>query len=321
MRAELVDLGLEVRLVGGEQVIGQSQSLPAPVVAIEATLEVAGDRCQAPARVRAHADRVELECGHAEIVDQLPEPRQMLDQGGDDWPRRLDVGQRIGDDERLQAGQSLERHRRDLVLAQFLDVDTAMVGDGDGGRPEPRRISYGEVDLVIRRYGGLERHALRLGRNVAMGVLNEIEPLALGQGGLQVAGLADEAGLALLADGTFKDRLDEYHAVAIEHRLDLGLGSVGPEHVGHREVHEAQELGAVEQAAQLHGIASLSVEQNAGFVRHGRIARGARASFARRPMDMPARGGGARLLRNRCSERRCMPSRSAARVMLRSHCS
>ena len=34
-----------------------------------------------------------------------------------------------------------------------------------------------------------------------------------------------------------------------------------------------------------------------------------------------ARGSGARLLKKRCSERRCMPSRRAAWVTLRSHCS
>ena len=211
----------------------------------------------------------------------------MLDQGRDDRPRRLDVGQRIGDDERLQAGQRLERHRRDLILAQFLDVDTAMVGDGDGGRPESRRIGDSEIDLVICRHGGLEGDALRLGGDVAVGVLDEIEPLALGQGGLQVAGLADQAGLALLADGTFEDRLDEQHAVAIEHRLDLGLGGVGPQHVGDREVHEAQELGAVEQAAQLHGIASLLVEQNAGLARHGGSHEVRRHQVARRPRACP----------------------------------
>ena len=237
-------------------------------------------------------------------------------------PGAPDVGQRVGDHERLEAGQRLERDVGDLVLAQLLDVDAAMVGDGDRGRPEAGRVGDREIDLVVGRDGGLEGDALRLGGDVAVGVLGEVEALALGQGGLQVPGLADQPGLALLADGTFEDRLDEHHAVPVEHRLDLGLGGVGPEHVGHREVDEAQELGAVEQAAELHDVASLSVEQ----VAERRSARRRRARCAgQQPVVGPpvrvARGGGARLLRKRCSERRCMPSRCAARVMLRSHCS
>jgi hypothetical protein len=86
-----------------------------------------------------------------------------------------------------------------------------------------------------------------------MGMPGEEQALALGQGGPQVPGLADQAGLALLADGAPEDRLDEDHAVAVDHRLDLGLGRVGSEHLGHGEVDEAEQLRAVEQAAELHG--------------------------------------------------------------------
>ena len=45
--AQLVDLLLEVGVVGGEQVRRQVQALPARIVAIEAALEVAGDRGEA----------------------------------------------------------------------------------------------------------------------------------------------------------------------------------------------------------------------------------------------------------------------------------
>ena len=44
--AQLVDLLLEVGDVGGEQVVRQAEPLPARVVAVEAALEVAGDRRQ-----------------------------------------------------------------------------------------------------------------------------------------------------------------------------------------------------------------------------------------------------------------------------------
>ena len=50
--AQLVDLLLEVRVVGGEQVRRQVEALPARIVAIEAAFEVAGDRRQAAVLVR-----------------------------------------------------------------------------------------------------------------------------------------------------------------------------------------------------------------------------------------------------------------------------
>ena len=294
VRAQLVDLGLELGLVGGEQVVGQAEPLPARIVAVEAALEVAGDRRQPAARVGPHPDRVELERGHAEVVDQLPQPRQVLDQRRDDRAGRLDVGERVGDDERLQPGQRLERHVGDLVLAQLLDVDAAVVGDGDRGRPEPGRIGDREVDLVIGRDRRLEGDALRLGGDVAVGVLGEEQPLALGQRRLQVPGLADQAGLALLADGTFEDRLDEDHAVPVEHGLDLGLAGVGAEHLGHREVDEAQELGAVEQAAELHGVASSLRCRSAGRHRPqvGTVLEAARACGAARAKRRRPAGSG-----------------------------
>jgi hypothetical protein len=49
----------------------------------------------------------------------------------------------------------------------------------------------------------------------------------------------EQARLALLANPAPKDRLEEDHAMALDHRLDLGLGSVGAEHLGAREAHEA----------------------------------------------------------------------------------
>ena len=58
--AELVDLLLEVGVVDGEQVRRQVEALPARIVAVEAALEVAGDRRQPALAIRPHADRVQL---------------------------------------------------------------------------------------------------------------------------------------------------------------------------------------------------------------------------------------------------------------------
>ena len=87
--AQRVDLLLEVAGVGGEQVRRQVQPLPARVVTVEAALEVAGHRRQPAARVGAQADRVQLQRGHAVVVEQVPQVRQVLHQRRDDGLRRL----------------------------------------------------------------------------------------------------------------------------------------------------------------------------------------------------------------------------------------
>ena len=84
--AQLVDLLLEVGVVEREQVRRQVEALPARVVAVEAALEVAGDRRQAAVALRAHADRIELERRHAEVVVELPQLGQLLHQRRDDLP-------------------------------------------------------------------------------------------------------------------------------------------------------------------------------------------------------------------------------------------
>src|SRR6266446_9925408 len=68
------------------------ETLPARVVAIEAALEVAGDRREAPFASGPHSDRVELQRRHAVVVHQLPKLWQMLHQGRDDLLGRADIG-------------------------------------------------------------------------------------------------------------------------------------------------------------------------------------------------------------------------------------
>ncbi len=143
--AQLVDLLLEVGVVDREQVDRQVEALPARIVAVEAALEVAGDRRQPPRLVLAHADRVELERAHAEVVVQLPELGQVLHQRRDDLLGRAEARQRVGDDEGLQSGERIERNLRDLALVELLDVHAAVM------RERHRRRAEMRVESVIEK--------------------------------------------------------------------------------------------------------------------------------------------------------------------------
>ena len=73
-----------------------------------------------------------------------------------------------------------------------------------------------EIDLVLGRHPGLEGHAVRLGIGVAVPVLAEVEPLLLGQRLLQRPRLADQPGLAFLADAAAEHRLDEDQPMPVD---------------------------------------------------------------------------------------------------------
>src|SRR5262249_61842453 len=108
--AQLIDLLLEGRMVDGEEMSGEPEALPARIIAVETAFEIAGDRREAAAPVGAHADRVQFERGHAEIVKELPQLRQHLHQRRDDRLWRLELGQRVRDHEGLEAGERVERN-------------------------------------------------------------------------------------------------------------------------------------------------------------------------------------------------------------------
>src|SRR5262245_20893750 len=80
VRPEPVDLLLEVGIVDGEQMRGNIQAQPPRIVPVEPALEVAGDRRQPAAAVRAHTYRVQFQRGHAEVVIELPQLGQVLHQ-------------------------------------------------------------------------------------------------------------------------------------------------------------------------------------------------------------------------------------------------
>src|SRR5208337_2764152 len=85
--SQFVDLLLEGRIVDGEEMGRQIEALPARIVAVEAAFEVAGDGGETAAPVGAHADRVQLERRHAEVVEELPQLRQHLHERRNDGLR------------------------------------------------------------------------------------------------------------------------------------------------------------------------------------------------------------------------------------------
>jgi hypothetical protein len=110
----------------------------------------------------------------------------LLNERRDQLLRRTDIGERVGDDEGLEAGERVEWDLGDLALVQFLDVDTAPVRQRHGRRAKARRVGQREIDLVLGRHRPLEGDAIRLGDGVAVPVLGEVEALLLPERGCKV---------------------------------------------------------------------------------------------------------------------------------------
>lgn len=55
--------------------------MPARIIPIEAAFEVAGHGGETPTPFRTQPDRVELQRRHAEKMEELPQLREMLNQG------------------------------------------------------------------------------------------------------------------------------------------------------------------------------------------------------------------------------------------------
>jgi len=75
VRAKLIDLLLEIRVVSREEMGREAEPRETRIVAIETALEVAGDGRQTPLFIFAHADRIQFERRHAEVMKELPELR------------------------------------------------------------------------------------------------------------------------------------------------------------------------------------------------------------------------------------------------------
>ncbi len=95
---------------------------------------------------------------------------------------------------------------------------------------------------MLGRHARLEGHPIGLGSGVAVPVLDEIEPLLLLQRGLEVARLADQPGLAFLADAALEHRLDENQLVSIDQALNLVFRCARTEHLGGREIDMLEQL-------------------------------------------------------------------------------
>ena len=207
----------------------QIEALPARIVPVKSAFEVAGDRDE-PATLGAHADRVELDGRKAEIVVEFPQLRQLLHERRNKRCRRVEVRQRIGDDKRLQTGQRIERHPRDAARIEFLDVHPALMRQGHCRRAKPRRVGDREINLVLGRHRAFERDAVGFGDRVANAMLDEIETLLFFEGGLQIGGAADQAGLALFADPAFEDGFYKHRPVLFDEGLDVPFAGVRAEH-------------------------------------------------------------------------------------------
>ncbi len=113
-------------------------------------------------------------------MQQFPQLGQLLHQRRDNLARCADVGQRVGDDEGLEAGERVEGNGDDLGLVELLDVDAAAVRNGDRRRAIAGVVGDREVDLVLGGHAALEGHAVGFGADVAVAMLGEVEALLLG---------------------------------------------------------------------------------------------------------------------------------------------
>ena len=118
--------------------------------------------------------------------------------------------------------------------------------------PKLRRIGNGEIDLVLGRDAALEGDAIGLGDRIAVPMLDEIQPFLFLQRGLEVRRLADQAGLALLADAAAKQRLDEDELMPVDQALNLILGRARPQNLGSGELDIVEQSRPVQHSGDLH---------------------------------------------------------------------
>ena len=163
---------------------------------------------------------------------------------------------------------------------------------------------------MLGRHAGLEGHAVRLRRRVAVAMLDEEQSLAFGEGGAQVGRFADQPGLALLADAALEHRLDEDELVPIDEVLDLSLGRGGTEDLGDRKIDVPHKRRAVKKAGELHGARVLFRLQRGSVG-----AQRANSRLAQPPWLADPAGGSGRRVRSGSlpsARRRTSPSRRSS---------
>src|SRR5207247_489557 len=114
------------------------------------------------------------------------------------------------------------------------------------------RVGDCEIDFALGRHSALESHPVGLGHNISMAMLREIKALLLRQCRLQIARLADQAGLALLADSAFEERFNEDQLVPVDESLDLVFRGIRTQDFGCWEVHMREQAGPMEHASDVH---------------------------------------------------------------------
>ena len=166
--------------------------------------------------------------------------------------RRTDVRKRVGDNEGLQPGQCVERNRRDLVFAEFLDIDAAPMSQRHRGRAKAAVVRDREIDLVFSRHSRLEGNAVSLCDCIAMPMLREIKPLLFGQCRFQIAHPGDKTCLALFSNAALEDGFDEYLTVPFYQCLNVIFACTGSQHFRAWKTHMFQQSGPVQQSGNLH---------------------------------------------------------------------
>src|SRR5208282_990420 len=126
------------------------------------------------------------------------------------------------------------------------------MGQGHGGSAKFRRVGDREIDFMLGRNTALEGHPVGLRDGVAVTMCDEIQTLLLLQCGLEVAGLADQAGLSLLADAALEQRFDKDQLVASNETLDVVFARGGSQHLGTWEIDVAEKLRSVQHSGKVH---------------------------------------------------------------------
>ena len=105
---------------------------------------------------------------------------------------------------------------------------------------------------MLGRNTPLEGHAIGLRDGITVTMCGEIQALLLLQCRLEVSGLADQAGLSLLADAALEQWLDEDQLVASDETLDVVLTCVRSQHLGAWKIDVTEKLRPVQHSGKIH---------------------------------------------------------------------
>lgn len=113
-------------------------------------------------------------------------------------------------------------------------------------------IADREIDFTFGGDAGLEGHAVGLRDDIAVVMGGEIQTLLFLQRRLEVTGLADQAGLSLLADAALEQWFDEDQLVTGNEILDVVFACIRSQHFGAWEIDVAEKPGSIQHSGHLH---------------------------------------------------------------------